>query len=36
VVILALLREQLFINPVLKKILQKMHEESENTDDDTL
>ena len=36
VIILALLREQLFINPVLKKILHKMHEDSETTEEDSL
>lgn len=36
VIILALLREQLFINPVLKKILHKMNEDSETTEEDSL
>ena len=36
VIILALLREQLFINPVLKKILNKMNEETASADEDNL
>jgi len=36
VIILALLREQLFINPVLKKILNKMNEETASADEDNI